>query len=57
MLSTLNDFICQLENALQTDDSGVFADLWQSFIEQRLDLFCEKFPFWNAPCDTICLAK
>ncbi len=53
MVSNLNDFICQLENALQTDDSEVSAGLWQSFVEKRLNLFYKKFPMWNAPQDTI----
>lgn len=47
--SNLNAFICQLEDALQTDDSDVFADLWQSFVEKKLNSFCKEFPLWNAP--------
>ena len=53
MRTNLNDFMCQLENALQTDNPGIFADLWQSFIEERLNYFYKKFPLWNAPYDTI----
>lgn len=47
--SDLNDFILQLENAIQMDNSEVFADLWQSFIKERLDYFHKKFPLWNNP--------
>ena len=42
--SNLNDFICQLENAMQMDNAEEFADLWQAFIEQRLKLFYKEFP-------------
>lgn len=49
MASNLNVFICQLEVALQSDDSEVFADLWQSFVEKRLNSFYKEFPLWNAP--------
>ena len=47
----LHEFICQLENALQADNSGVFADLWQSFIEERVNFFYKKFPLWNTSRD------
>lgn len=53
MAENLNNFICQLENALRIDDPEVFAGLWQSFIEKRLEFFCKKFPLWNTPWDTI----
>lgn len=53
MATDLNDFIGQLETALQTDDAGGFADLWQSFIEKKLNAFYKEFPLWNAPRDTI----
>ena len=49
----LHEFICQLENALQADNSGLFADLWQSFIEERLNYFYRKFPLWNASRDAV----
>lgn len=45
------DFIFQLENDLQTGNSSAFAGHWQSFIENRLNFFYEKFPLWNAPQD------
>lgn len=49
----LHEFICQLENALQADNSGVFADLWQSFIEERVNFFYKKFPLWNTSRDAV----
>lgn len=53
----LHDFICQLENALQADNSGLFADLWQSCIEERLNYFYKKFPLWNASRDAVAAAR
>lgn len=47
------DFICQLEKDLQTDNSAVFAGHWQDFIEERLNSFYKKFPYWNAPQGTV----
>ena len=49
----LHEFICQLENALQADNSGVFADPWQSFIEERVNFFYKKFPLWNTSRDAV----
>lgn len=46
-------FICQVEHELQKDDLAAFAGHWQSFIEEKLSSFYEKFPLWNAPQDTI----
>ena len=45
----LRDFVGRLEKASQDDQWDVFADLWQSFIEERLNYFYEKFPLWNTP--------
>lgn len=47
------DFICQLEKDLQTDNSAVFAGHWQDFIEERLNSFYKKFPYWNTPQGTV----
>lgn len=41
----LTDFISRLEINLQTDNFTAFAGQWQSFIEERMHFFYEKFPF------------
>ncbi|WP_367942377.1 hypothetical protein [Enterocloster citroniae] len=51
MEANSDDLICRMEDALQTDNSEVFAGLWQLFVEERLNSFYKKFPLWNAQGD------
>ena len=47
----INDFICDLEKALQTNNSELFAAQWESLIEKKLDFYHKKILFWKAHQD------
>ncbi len=47
----MNDFICDLEKALQTNNSELFAAQWQSLIEKKLDFYHRKNLFWKTHQD------
>lgn len=42
------DFICRLEEDMQTGNFTEFAERWQSFIEDRMKFFHSKFPIRNS---------
>lgn len=44
----LADFITQLETNLKADNLTAFAGQWQSFIEDRLNLFRSKILLWDS---------